>query len=58
MNGEKGSLACNLPNTGVVAPSGGSGIGMVTSAPELEIDDNKVKRELVNSGQQNIFIFD
>lgn len=54
MTGENGSFNCNLPNTGVVAPSGGAG---VTGAATLDLgDDKKVKWELTNNGYQDVFV--
>jgi len=54
MTGENGSFDCNLLNTGVVAPSGGAG---VTGAETLDLrDDKKVKWELTNNGNQDVFI--
>jgi hypothetical protein len=60
MTGEGGSFACNLNNTGVVAPSAGGGStggASVTGASTLDLgDDKKAKWELTNNGDQDVFV--
>jgi hypothetical protein len=57
MIGEKGSFACDVPNTGVVDPSFAAGTGYVTAAATLDLGDNKkVKWELTNTGGGDAFV--
>ncbi len=58
MTGESGSFACELPNTGVVDPEEGAAAGGdVSGAASLDLgDDKKVKWELTNNGNQDVFI--
>ena len=57
MTGEKGNFACNLPNTGVVDPVDPPPGGNVIGDPELDLkDDKKIKWELTNTGDEDVFI--
>lgn len=61
MTGENGSFACGLTNTGVIQPEagsapGGSTGGKLSGATSLDIDDDKIKWKLTNTGSQDAYV--